>query len=70
MLHTAKPVVLGHKERQMQALERERIGLERDRDNRQLYDAERLGEIAGLSQQLSGEAETLRALWVAQKEAA
>ena len=70
VLHTAKPDVLEDKERQMQALERERIGLERDRDNRQLYDAERLGEIAGLSQQLSGEAETLRALWVAQKEAA
>ena len=70
VLHTAKPDVLEDKERQMQALERERIGLERDRDNRQLYDAERLAEIAGLSEQLSGEAETLRALWVAQKEAA
>ena len=70
VLHTAKPDVLEDKERQMQALERERSGLERDRDNHQLYDAERLQEIAGLLQQLSGEAETLRALWVAQKEAA
>ena len=70
VLHTAKPDVLEDKERQMQALERERSGLERDRDNRQLYDAERLEEIAGLLQQLSGEAEALRALWVAQKEAA
>jgi type VI secretion system protein VasG len=48
VLHTAKPDVLEDKERQMQALERERNGLERDRDNRQLYDAERLDEIAGL----------------------
>ncbi len=70
VLHTAKPDVLEDKERQMQALERERSGLERDRDNRQFYDAERLEEIAGLLQQLSGEAEALRALWVAQKEAA
>lgn len=70
VLHTAKPDVLEDKERQMQALERERNGLERDRDNRQLYNVERLDAIAGLLQQLSSEAEVLRALWVAQKEAA
>ncbi|MBW8720444.1 MAG: AAA family ATPase, partial [Polaromonas sp.] len=70
VLQSAKPDVLEDKERQMQALEREQRGLERDRDNHQPVDAERLGAIAGLVVTLAAEAEVLRAEWSKQKSAA
>lgn len=70
VLHSAKPDVLEDKERRMQALERERSGLARDRDNNQPYDAARLDEIATELVALGGEADALRALWEAQKTAA
>jgi type VI secretion system protein VasG len=70
VLQSAKPDVLEDKERQMQALEREQRGLERDRDNHQPVDAERLGAIAGLVATLAAEAEVLRTEWSKQKSAA
>jgi type VI secretion system protein VasG len=70
VLQSAKPDVLEDKERQMQALAREQRGLERDRDNHQPVDAERLGAIAGLAATLAAEAEVLKAEWDKQKGAA
>lgn len=70
VLQSAKPDVLEDKERQMQALEREQRGLERDRDNHQPVDAERLGAIAGLVATLAAEAGVLKAEWDKQKSAA
>ena len=70
VLHSAKPDVLEDKERRMQALERERAGLARDRDNNQPYDAARLEAIAAELAALGGEADALRSLWAAQKAAA
>jgi type VI secretion system protein VasG len=67
VLQSAKPDVLEDKERQMQALAREQRGLERDRDNHQPVDAERLGAIAGLVATLAAEAEVLKAEWDKQK---
>ncbi len=70
VLQSAKPDVLEDKERQMQALEREQRGLERDRDNHQPVDSERLAAIAGLVATLAAEAEVLKAEWNKQKGAA
>jgi len=70
VLQSAKPDVLEDKERQMQALAREQRGLERDRDNHQPVDMERLDAIAGLAAALAAEAEVLKAEWDKQKGAA
>lgn len=70
VLQSAKPDVLEDKERQMQALAREQRGLERDRDNHQPVDSERLDAIAGLVATLAAEAEVLKAEWDKQKSAA
>jgi type VI secretion system protein VasG len=70
VLQSAKPDVLENKERQMQALAREQRGLERDRDNHQPVDTERLDAIAGLVATLAAEAEVLKAEWDKQKGAA
>ncbi|EJL88809.1 ATPase family protein associated with various cellular activities (AAA), partial [Polaromonas sp. CF318] len=70
VLQSAKPDVLEDKERQMQALAREQRGLERDRDNHQPVDGERLDAIAGLVATLAAEAEVLKAEWDKQKGAA
>lgn len=70
VLHSAKPDVLEDKERQMQALKREQHGLQRDRDNHQPVDLERLHAIDGLTAGLAEEAEALRVTWTAQKSAA
>jgi len=70
VLQSAKPDVLEDKERQMQALAREQRGLERDRDNHQPVDMERLDAIAGLAATLAAEAEVLKAEWDKQKGAA
>lgn len=70
VLQSAKPDVLEDKERQIQALEREQRGLERDRDNHQPVDMERLAAIDGLMKDLAKEAEELRVIWERQKTAA
>ena len=70
VLQSAKPDVLEDKERQAQALEREKRGLQRDQDNQQPVDSERLAAIDGLLATLAAEAEALRAVWLAQKTAA
>ena len=70
VLQSAKPDVLEDKERQMQALQREQRGLERDRDNYQPVDLVRLAAIDGLLVTLSSEAEALKVVWGLQKTAA
>ena len=70
VLQSAKPDVLEDKERQIQALQREHGGLERDRDNLQTVDLSRLLEIDAQVLTLSQEATRLRLLWQTQKSAA
>ena len=70
VLQSAKPDVLEDKERQMQALQREQRGLERDRDNYQPVDLVRLGAIEGLLVTLASQAEALKVVWGLQKAAA
>ena len=70
VLQSAKPDVLEDKERQTQALEREKRGLQRDQDNQQPVDYMRLASIDGLLAGLAAEAEALRTIWLAQKSAA
>jgi type VI secretion system protein VasG len=70
VLQSAKPDVLEDKERVIQALQREKGGLERDRDNLQPVDHERLAEIDGLLAQAEQDADALRAVWQEQKSAA
>ncbi|HTN67666.1 MAG TPA: AAA family ATPase, partial [Burkholderiaceae bacterium] len=69
VLQSAKPDVLEDKERQIQALQREKRGLERDRDNNQPVDHERLGDIDEALAALAADADVLRAQWQAQKAA-
>lgn len=70
VLQSAKPDVLEDKERSMQALEREKAGLQRDRDNLQPVDATRLEEIDQQLAALQQEAQSLHATWQGQKQAA
>ncbi|MGN6579747.1 MAG: type VI secretion system ATPase TssH [Bordetella sp.] len=70
VLQSAKPDVLEDTERRIQALQREKSGLERDRDNLQPVDHERLGEIDGLLVEAESEAQGLREHWQTQKAAA
>ncbi len=70
VLQSAKPDVLEDKERQIQALGREKSGLERDQDNQQPVDLARLAAIDGLLTALAAEADALRAIWQTQKAAA
>ena len=70
VLQSAKPDVLEDKERLIQALQREKGGLERDHDNLQPVDLARLGEIDGLLASAEEEAEALRQVWQGQKSAA
>lgn len=69
VLQSAKPDVFEDTERRIQALERERRGLERDRDNMQPVDDERLAAIADALPSLEARAADLRVRWLAQKEA-
>ncbi|SDV47140.1 type VI secretion system ATPase TssH [Chitinasiproducens palmae] len=69
VLQTAKPDVLESVERRIQALTRERHGLERDRDNLQKIDEKRLDEIAAEVETLARQAGALEADWLAQKAA-
>ncbi|NUU02192.1 type VI secretion system ATPase TssH [Herbaspirillum robiniae] len=70
VLQSAKPDVLEDKERLIQALQREKGGLERDHDNLQPVDLARLGEIDGLLAKAEEEAAALREVWQGQKSAA
>ena len=70
VLQSAKPDVLEDKERQIQALEREKNGLARDHDNQQPVDLARLSAIDEALAALAAEADTLRAIWQTQKRAA
>ncbi len=70
VLQSAKPDVLEDRERAIQALQRERNGLERDRDNQQSVDRTRLGAIDGELAALEAEAAALRIEWRKQKDAA
>ena len=67
---TSKPDVLEDSERRIQALERERTGLERDRENSQPVDEQRLQEIELERIKLANEVDRLREHWQAEKEAA
>jgi len=70
VLQSAKPDVLEDKERLIQALQREKGGLERDRDNLQPVDLARLDDIDGLLATAEEQAEALRQVWQGQKAAA
>jgi type VI secretion system protein VasG len=70
VLQSAKPDVLEDKERQIQALEREKNGLARDHDNQQPVDLARLSAIDEALAVLAAEADALRAIWQTQKRAA
>ncbi|MCD6025566.1 MAG: type secretion ATPase, ClpV1 family [Solimicrobium sp.] len=70
VLQSAKPDVLEDRERQMQALEREKQGLQRDMDNQLPTDKERLLAIDGIIDSISQETEKLRSSWLSQKASA
>ncbi|PKN30387.1 MAG: type VI secretion system ATPase TssH [Deltaproteobacteria bacterium HGW-Deltaproteobacteria-21] len=67
---TAKPDMLEDKERTIQALEREKTALERDRNNGVAIDAERLAEIGRQIETRTREAEALKERWLKEQEAA
>jgi type VI secretion system protein VasG len=67
---TAKPDVLEDKERSIQALEREKTALERDRLNGINIDESMLAEVVTRIETLTGEAAELRDGWLKEQEAA
>ncbi len=67
---TAKPDVLDDKERSIQALEREKAALERDRLNGLEIDEERMAEIETGIETRTGEAQELKESWLKEQEAA
>ncbi|BDU73730.1 type VI secretion system ATPase TssH [Mesoterricola silvestris] len=67
---TSKPPALEDLERGLQALDRERGALERDRDHGVAIDAQRLLEVLAEAERRRGEAEALRARWEREREAA
>ncbi|RJR45797.1 MAG: type VI secretion system ATPase TssH [Desulfobacteraceae bacterium] len=67
---TAKPDVLEDRERTIQALEREKTALERDRNNGVAIDEERLAEIVRQIETRTKEAEELKARWLKEQAAA
>jgi type VI secretion system protein VasG len=69
VLQSAKPDVLEDNERRIQALQREQRGLERDRDNLQPVDDDRLDAIAAELPVHEARAAALRENWLAQREA-
>jgi type VI secretion system protein VasG len=70
ILLTAKPDAVEDRERAMQALEREKKALERDRLHGITIDAARPGQIEEGLERLRGETEKLRERWGKEKEAA
>jgi type VI secretion system protein VasG len=67
---TAKPDVLEDKERSIQALERGKAALERDRLNRIKIDEDMLAEVVDKIETLTREAADLRDRWLKEQEAA
>jgi len=67
---TAKPDVLEDKERSIQALEREKKALERDRVNGVPIDEERFVEVENGIESLNQEASELKERWLKEQEAA
>ncbi|GFK94920.1 Chaperone protein ClpB [Fundidesulfovibrio magnetotacticus] len=67
---TAKPAVLEDAERSIQALEREKNAIERDKDNRIPVDEERLAQVAALIEENTKKAADLTAAWEKEREAA
>ncbi|WP_296223982.1 type VI secretion system ATPase TssH [Ralstonia sp. UBA689] len=70
VLQSAKPDVLESSERRIQALQREKSGLERDYDNQQPVDPARIDEINRELAMLEAGSEALRIRWSAQQAAA
>jgi len=70
VLQSAKPDVLEDVERRIAALEREQRGLQRDLDNLQPIDMDRLTTIASQLTELPAKAAMLRLHWAEQKAAA
>jgi type VI secretion system protein VasG len=67
---SSKPDVLEDGERRIQALERERDAIERDRDNGQPIDAQRLNDIELERCRIANEVERIREHWQTEKDAA
>ncbi len=67
---TAKPARLEDLERSIQARDREITALDRDRDNKVAIDEEQYKEIVEKKESLVNEADSLRELWIREKEAA
>ena len=67
---SAKPAELEDKERSLQALDRQKKGLERDRVNGIDIDQEEYDGILAKIEQTTGEAEEIKAHWLKEKEAA
>lgn len=65
-----KPASLEDKERHIQALEREKKGMDRDRVNGATVDEERYAAILADTEKTAIEAEEIRARWLREKEAA
>ena len=65
---TDKPAVLEDKERSIQALEREKKGLERDRDNQIAIDEDKYREAQAAIARLQAEAEDIQGRWLKEKE--
>ncbi|WP_321910596.1 type VI secretion system ATPase TssH [Paraburkholderia sp. J11-2] len=70
VLQRAKPDVLENTERRIQALQREKHGLERDADNQQPVNLARLEEIDTELATLTAQADELRVFWEQQRDAA
>ncbi|WP_243360648.1 type VI secretion system ATPase TssH [Fundidesulfovibrio terrae] len=67
---TAKPPALEDTQRSIQALEREKWAIERDRDNHVVVDEERLAQVGKSIEELTRKAADLQAAWEKEKEAA
>ncbi|RYF65898.1 MAG: AAA family ATPase, partial [Comamonadaceae bacterium] len=70
VLQNAKPDVLEDTERRMQALAREKKGLQQDADNRHPIDPERLAAIDAEHETLGAQADALRTRWQSQQQTA
>ena len=66
---SAKPGALEDKERSIQALEREKKALERDRDNGQAIDEEKYQSVLAGIERVTGEAAAVREQWEREKAA-
>ncbi|HUT63695.1 MAG TPA: type VI secretion system ATPase TssH [Anaerolineae bacterium] len=66
----AKPPILEDKERLLQAKEREKLGMERDKINGTAIDEERYQQILHIIETITTEANQIRERWLKEKEAA